>query len=76
MVELAFEDHRFWDVRRWKKGADYFTTINIMKIAKSGDATTYTRQTKSRLWNDRNYLFPIPFEETKINPNLTQNPGW
>ncbi|GHT29409.1 hypothetical protein FACS189432_08520 [Bacteroidia bacterium] len=76
MVELAFEDHRFWDVRRWKKGAEFFTQIYSMKLTKSGNNIVYTRQSKNRLWNERNNFYPIPFAETKINPNLTQNPGW
>ena len=32
MVELAFEQHRFWDVRRWKEGG--FTEIGRMQITK------------------------------------------
>jgi len=27
MIELAFEDHRFWDVRRWKKGNEFFAVV-------------------------------------------------
>ena len=30
----------------------------------------------SRVWNDKMYLFPIPIQESTLNPNLTQNPGW
>lgn len=29
LIELAFEDHRFWDVRRWKKGANYFRFFSV-----------------------------------------------
>lgn len=25
---------------------------------------------------DRDYLFPLPLEDLRLNPNLTQNPGW
>jgi hypothetical protein len=25
---------------------------------------------------DRDYFWPIPIEQRKLNPNLTQNPGW
>ncbi|MBR0299484.1 MAG: RagB/SusD family nutrient uptake outer membrane protein, partial [Bacteroidales bacterium] len=24
----------------------------------------------------KNYLLPIPFKQMRLNPNLTQNPGW
>jgi starch-binding outer membrane protein, SusD/RagB family len=29
-----------------------------------------------RVWNDYKYLYPIPFSEEQLNPNLVQNPGW
>jgi hypothetical protein len=76
MVELAFEGHRFWDVRRWKEADKYFRSITQMKITKNADAFTYTRQTVSRQWDDKMYLFPIPQTERMKNPNLTQNAGW
>lgn len=37
MVELAFEGHRFWDVRRWKEADKYFKNIVEMKITKNGN---------------------------------------
>lgn len=75
MVELAFEGHRFWDVRRWKDGESQKSIVE-MQITKSGDNYTYNRVTKSRYWDDKMYLFPIPDSEIRKNPNLTQNPGW
>lgn len=77
MVELAFEGHRFWDVRRWKEGKEHFSSIDEMKITLNADNTyTYTRKTVSRIWDDKMYLFPIPQSELVKNPNLGQNPGW
>lgn len=77
MVELAFEGHRFWDVRRWKEAERYFTSINEVKITDNGNGTyTYTLQTVNRTWRDAYYLFPIPQTERMKNTNLTQNPGW
>lgn len=76
MVELAFEGHRFWDIRRWKDG-DVLKTITNMKISKVSDEEyTYTRVVKERSWNDKMYLFPIPDSERRKNTNLTQNSGW
>ena len=75
MVELAFEGHRFWDVRRWKEGG--FTSIGRMLITKnSDDSFTYTRSIKALVWDDKMYFFPIPASEMRKNPNLSQNPGW
>ena len=73
MVELAFENHRFWDVRRWKKGPQYFRTIQVANISAG---LQLTRTTVSRQWDDKYYFYPIPQSELKKNPNLTQNAGW
>ena len=75
MVELAFEGHRFWDVRRWKEGG--VKSIDRVVITKnSDDSFTYTRNTKSLVWDDKMYFYPIPDTERRKNTNLTQNPGW
>ena len=74
LVELAFENHRFWDVRRWKKGPQYFKTIQVASISSN---LQLTRTTVSRQWDDKYYFYPIPQSELKKNPNLApQNPGW
>lgn len=77
-VELAFEGHRFFDVRRWKEASEYFRTIRKMTITKSGDALTFTPGTlETRQWDDKMYLFPIPQSEVaKSGGLIEQNPGW
>ena len=73
LVELAFENHRFWDVRRWKKGAQYFKNIQVANISND---LMLTRSTKTRQWDEKFNFYPIPQTELKKNPNLTQNEGW
>ena len=73
LVELAFENHRFWDVRRWKKADDYFKSVTVANISSS---LQLTRSTVERQWDDKFYLYPIPQSEVKKNPALGQNPGW
>ena len=73
LVELAFENHRFWDVRRWKKGAQYFKTVQVANISAG---LQLTRSTVSRQWDEKYNFYPIPQSELKKNPNLTQNEGW
>lgn len=76
MVELAFEGHRFFDVRRWKEGAAH-SDVLVLKITKNDDGSfSYRRETVQRTWNDKMYLFPISQSEIVKNPNLGQNPGW
>ena len=72
-VELAFENHRFWDVRRWKKGDQYFKNVTVANISAN---LQLTRSTVTRQWDDKYYLYPIPQSEIKKNPALVQNPGW
>lgn len=76
-VELAFEDHRFWDIRRWEIGPST-TDIYGMDITQNSDGSfDYEKtQIEDRVWNDRMYLYPIPQSEIFKNENLQQNPGW
>lgn len=75
-VELAFENQRFWDVRRWKCGSE-LATVKVAKIHKNASGeVVLTRIQEARTWEDKYYFFPIPFSEINKNPNLTQNPGW
>ena len=73
LVELAFENHRFWDVRRWTTGAQYFKTIQTATLSSD---LMLTRSTINRQWDEKFNFYPIPQSELKKNPNLTQNPGW
>ena len=73
LVELAFENHRFWDVRRWMKAPQYFSTIQVASI---NSARQLSRTTVTRRWEDKYYFYPIPQTELKKNPHLGQNPGW
>ena len=76
-VELAFEGHRMWDLRRWKQGEQ---TRNIygMSIVNQESTITYTPvQIQTRQWDDKMYFFPIPQTEIyNTGGSLIQNPGW
>lgn len=76
-VELAFEDHRFWDIRRWKIGSSTSTIdgVNITKDA--SDLLTFTKKTvETRVWSEKMNLYPINQNEIYINENLEQNTLW
>jgi len=81
-IELAFEDHRFWDVRRLKlhdSGNPNKVTEDIfgVEIINNDGAFTYFQKlVDDRVWNEKMNLYPIPYNETNINTNLSQNPGW
>ena len=76
-VELAFENHRFWDIRRWKIGPST-TDIYGMEITRNQDGTfNYERELiEERVWNERRNRYPIPQGELSKNQALQQNQGW
>ncbi len=80
-VELAFEGHRFYDVRRWMEDGDKFMNIHRMEITKNEDGTyTYNKVAVTRgdgKWQTKWNLFP--FSQTEILKSggaIQQNPGW
>ncbi|PMD98600.1 hypothetical protein BWI97_03455 [Siphonobacter sp. BAB-5405] len=79
-IELAFENHRFWDVRRWKIAENTEKTIYGMKPVLDANAPggfRYERfKVEDRLWRNAMYVLPITTDETLRNPNLVQNEGW
>ncbi|MFT4782225.1 MAG: hypothetical protein ACI9SD_001918 [Pseudohongiellaceae bacterium] len=79
MIELAFEGHRYYDIRRWKLAEEYFTTpIKGWSVNEETEANYYqVTDVSQRAFNaPRDYLQPISFIELSRNPNLIQNPGW
>ncbi len=78
-VEFAFEDHRFWDIRRWKTGKETQKEIYGVRIVNTGTYDQFTRFTvEERVWSERMYLYPFPQSEMFKNANLAanQNIGW
>jgi len=77
-VELAFENVRYFDVRRWKEGVDYFDgPKHGMDINAPQEADFYNVvEFENRVFDLRHHLFPIPQDEINANPALIQNTGW
>ena len=78
-VELAFEEHRFWDVRRWKIAEQEVSgPLYGMTITKNANGSfSYAKtQVGTMVFSDKLYLMPIPYDETVKNLKLEQNPGW
>ncbi|MET4082728.1 hypothetical protein ABIB40_002692 [Pedobacter sp. UYP30] len=77
-VEFAFEELRFWDVRRWKilDKTDQLTTG--MKWVKNGASFTNSRIVVDRRksYADKFLIWPIPLSEISVMPAFAQNPGW
>lgn len=77
-VELAFEDHRFWDIRRWKIATNPIVIhgVNVVKDASTGVLSYSKIEVEQRKWEEKMYLYPIAQTEVYINTNLVQNKGW
>ena len=87
-IELAGEGFRFNDLKRWKAGKLLNNVLTYVgKRKPDGNlAIVYPNYTnpdlsyqagKSRTWEDKMYLYPIPTGELQRNPQLLpQNPGW
>lgn len=79
-VEMAFEEQRFWDIRRWKIAGDVLnkTLTGIQVIKQDDDSFQYNRVDvlKTSFDVNRMYLYPIPYSELLANPNMAQNPNW
>lgn len=82
-IELAFEGHRYWDVRRWR------VAVNELSGTKSGlrYVLDYTTRKYILLIQDNidgiplrffeyNYYLPLTIGRTASNPNMVENPGY
>jgi hypothetical protein len=119
-IELVMENHRYYDMIRWKAGKQFerqFKGIyipepgfydldgdgildlcvhekgkkpenlqNVEQVLEIGSNITLENGTSGNIvinsnikkkWDEsKDYLFPIPITEIRMNPDLEQNPGW
>ncbi|WP_316833611.1 RagB/SusD family nutrient uptake outer membrane protein [Pedobacter nutrimenti] len=83
-VELAFEEHRFYDVRRWLIAPEAYQQFSGVSVVYklNADHTTATIPTitpivvQKSAWLDKAYLFPISRDEMNKNALLVQNPNY
>lgn len=77
-VELAFEEHRFWDVRRWKILEDTDKLTTGIEWSKSGNNYIGKRIVTGRRksYTENHLILPIPFGELTLMKKWYQNPGW
>jgi hypothetical protein len=83
-VELAFEGHRYWDVRRWRiattalsahfSGLIYHLDPTTGKFIVTVNNQVHGNSTPTFV--EKEYYFPITLGRTGQNPNLKENPGY
>ena len=73
-VELCFEEHRFFDIRRWKIAKD------VMNRRATGISLVNGKFVRTvldqRAYNERMDLSPLPVSEVNSCPLVYQNPGY
>lgn len=78
-VELAFEDQRFWDLKRWMSAPAYLgIPLKGLEITKTGDNTFSYKaiNVENRTFENKMYFYPIPEREILKSNGWTQNPLW
>ncbi|MBD5425278.1 MAG: RagB/SusD family nutrient uptake outer membrane protein [Bacteroides sp.] len=81
-IELWDEGHRYYDVRRWVAGEEYFgygkrRTLNALKENPSKDLFYTTMMANPQYtFHYREYLYPIYVDQVYRNPQMVQNPGF
>jgi hypothetical protein len=78
--EFAFEEQRYWDIRRWKIAGQVYNDapLHAMNIINSPNGFVYNIQPVLTTGFDESkmYFYPIPYNEVVSNENMRQNPGW
>lgn len=69
-LELAFEGHRFFDLKRLGLG------VTRSSFGDKSDGTGINNVTKTLPAGDIHFQLPLPQSEINANPNIVQNPGY
>lgn len=77
-IEMAFEEQRYWDIRRWRIAEDIFKEpLKGKEIRISGNSTLFNDvNVLNTTFDVKRYFYPIPYSEVVKNDNMIQNPKW
>ena len=77
-IEMAFEEQRYYDIRRWREAEKIFAEpLKGMNIIKGSNTTIYSVVDVLKVnWSNKMYLYPIPYTEVNKNDHMAQNPNW
>jgi len=74
-IELSFEEHRFWDLRRWKMSTELSSTLQGLTITQN-DPLYVVKNVNTMIFQPKYYHMPIPYSEMIKNNQLVQNEGY
>lgn len=77
-VEMAFEEQRYFDIRRWRLAEKVFESpVKGLVITNRDGMLNYAEDNLLNVqWDNRRYFYPIPYSEVLKNTNMIQNPQW
>jgi len=79
-IEMAFEEQRYWDARRWKIAEQVFNkNLTGMKVTDIGGGNVAYQSFvagKIIFQAPKMYYYAIPYSELTKNTKLIQNFGW
>jgi starch-binding outer membrane protein, SusD/RagB family len=82
-VELAYEEHRYWDLRRWRIAVDVLDGVRFQGFKWEYDydtdkysMTLVNGESVARVFQPRHYYFALGVERIADNTNLIENPGY
>ena len=75
-LELCFENHRFWDLRRWKANLNEGAKGASITSTGAGVTNYNITSVEPRQYQDYMIYGPIPYSEVLKWSNLQQNDGW
>jgi hypothetical protein len=73
-IELCFEGHRFWDIRRWNDLVAMKNPVSGVRFPAINTAATVS-QVQVRDYKDYMIYGPIPYTE-RLKYDIKQNNGW
>lgn len=82
-AELSLEEHRYWDLRRWRVAQEYLDGRRMQGYQYKYDLDTdeyfitlTNAEGQARVFQDRHYYFALGRGKIAENPNLVENPGY
>lgn len=77
-IEMAFEEQRYWDIRRWRIAEEVLNEpLTGLAIRSNGGTLTFEEvDVLNPSFATRQYFYPISYDEVVKNDNMVQNPNW
>jgi len=83
LVELSWENHSYWDLRRWRIAEQVLDGVRMVGIkwyynynTKKYRVDLINAEGVPRIFQSHYYYLPLSIERVTENPNMVENPGY